>query len=61
MPQAIKDNMEEYNFYILRDMCLLHKQAVYMDSKLLRHLMYKIEERGVQMSQYNYKILNKVA
>jgi hypothetical protein len=59
MPQAIKDNIEEYNFYILRDMCLLHKQAVYMDSKLLRHLMYKIEERGVQMSHYIYKILNR--
>jgi hypothetical protein len=61
MPQAIKDNMEEYNFYILRDMCLLHKQALHMDAKLLRHLMYKIEERGVQMNHYIYKLLNRAA
>ena len=57
--QAIKENREEHNFYILRDMCALHKQAEYMDAKLLRHLMYKLEERGIQMNNYIYEILNR--
>ncbi len=51
---------EKNSFYILRDMCALHKQSEYMDANLLRHLMYKIEERGVQMNNYIYKILNRV-
>jgi hypothetical protein len=55
--EAIKESREEFNFYILRDMCALHKQAEYMDTKLLRHLMYKLEERGVQINQLVYKIL----
>ena len=50
---------EEYCFYILRDMCALNKQSEYMDTKLLRHLLYKIEERGVQMNNYIYEILNR--
>jgi hypothetical protein len=55
---AVKqDNLDEFNFYILRDMCALHKQAQFLNTKLLRHLMYKIEERGVQLNHYIYEIL----
>jgi len=57
--EAIKENREEFNFYILRDMCALHKQAEYMDAKLLRHLMYKLEERGVQLNHLIYKLIDK--
>ena len=57
--QAIKENREEHNFYILRDMCALHKQAEHMDTKLLRHLMYKLEERGIQINNYIYEILKR--
>ena len=57
--EAIQENKEEFNFYILRDMCALHKQAEYMDAKLLRHLMYKLEERGVQFNQHIYKLIDK--
>jgi hypothetical protein len=40
-------------------MCALHKQAEYMDTELLRHLMYKLEERGVQLNHYIYKLIDK--
>jgi hypothetical protein len=57
---AVKqDNLDEFNFYILRDMCALHKQAFFLNTKLLRHLMYKIEERGVQLNHYIYEILER--
>jgi len=58
--EALKEKREEFNFYILRDMCALHKQAQYMDTKLLRHLMNKLEERNVQFNPLIYKILNHV-
>jgi hypothetical protein len=37
-------------------MCALHKQSEYMDIKLLRHIMYRIEERGIQMNHFIYEI-----
>lgn len=57
--EAIKENKEEEKFYLLRDMCNLHTQSEFMNSGLLKHLMYKLEERGVLFNSYLYEILKR--
>lgn len=55
-----EDTKEEFYFYVLRDLCALHYQSKFMDTKLLRHRLYKLENQGVKMNSYIYGILNRV-
>ena len=55
-----KNTKEEFYFYTLRDMCALHHQSKFLDTKLLRHRLYKLEDQGAKMNSYIYGILNRV-
>lgn len=53
-------SIEEFNFNLLKDMCFLHSRSEHMNKELLLHLLYRIEERGVAMNPYIYKILERL-
>ena len=48
-------------YLLLHDMCNVHKrcQAEYVNTDLLKYLMYKLEERGVMFNQHIYEIIKR--
>jgi hypothetical protein len=57
---ARQTSIEEFNFNLLKDMCFLYSRCEHMNKELLLHLLYRIEERGVAMNHYIYKILDRL-
>lgn len=57
--EAIRNDIEQEKFYLLRNMCHLHKQSEFMNSSLIFQLMYKIEEKGVAFNHSIYDVLKR--